>query len=74
MTAQQQPRLDGLRVVSEVRRDSSRDRSGRACPQCGAAMHELVTIEAMLGSPGLKAYECPRCGRVTSELRSPKRD
>jgi hypothetical protein len=28
------------------------------------------TIEPMLGSPGLIAYECPRCGRVAALLEA----
>ena len=35
-------------------------------------MNEVVTIEPMAGDPGLIAYECSKCGYVTSELREPK--
>jgi hypothetical protein len=38
------------------------------CRRCGAQMKDVVTIAPVLNEPGLIAYECPRCGWVTSEL------
>jgi hypothetical protein len=39
------------------------------CPQCKAAqMTEVVAIPSVLDEAGLIAYECPRCGYVTSVL------
>jgi uncharacterized Zn finger protein len=53
--------------VSDVRKED-----GPRCPRCGAGLNEVVTIEPMAGDPGLIAYECSKCGYVTSELREPK--
>jgi rubredoxin len=43
--------------------------TGPACPRCGAAMKDIVTIAPIGDEPGLIAYECPKCGYVTSELQ-----
>jgi hypothetical protein len=32
-------------------------------------MIEIVRIEPLLHEPGLIAYECPKCGHVTSVLQ-----
>jgi Zn ribbon nucleic-acid-binding protein len=49
-------------------------RGGRAppCPRCQATKDEVVSIAPMAGEPGLTAYECPKCGYVTSVLQQPK--
>jgi C4-type Zn-finger protein len=42
------------------------------CPRCRAAqMAEITTIAPLLHEPGLIAYECPRCGYLTSTLQPP---
>jgi len=38
------------------------------CPRCATPMAEVVTIAPIWDEPGLVAYECPRCGYVTSVL------
>ena len=39
------------------------------CPRCKAPqMAEVVSIAPQLHEPGLIAYECPRCGYVSSVL------
>jgi hypothetical protein len=48
--------------------------NGPACLRCGAAMKDVVTIQPLGSEPGLIAYECPRCGWVTSELVPPDGD
>jgi hypothetical protein len=49
---------------------TTRDDHAR-CPQCATApMDEVVTIAPLGEEPGLVAYECPRCGYVTSLLLS----
>ena len=45
--------------------------SAPACPRCRAMMDEVVHIAPVVGEPGLTAYECPKCGYVTSVLRPP---
>ena len=35
-------------------------------------MDEVVSIAPVAGEPGLAAYECPKCGYVTSVLQQPK--
>jgi hypothetical protein len=35
-------------------------------------MDEVVSIAPVAGEPGLTAYECPKCGYVTSVLQQPK--
>ena len=39
--------------------------------RCGTAMKDVVTIAPVVHEPGLVAYECPKCGRVTSVLVTP---
>src|SRR5205807_3216463 len=52
----------------------SEERAGRTdtpppCPRCKAAqMVEVVSIAPLLDEPGLLAYECPRCGYLSSVL------
>ena len=48
--------------------------NGPSCPRCGAAMKDVVTIPPVADEPGLIAYECPKCGYVTSELHYPQRN
>jgi uncharacterized Zn finger protein len=41
--------------------------------RCGATMKDVVTIAPRGEEPGLVAYECPKCGYVTSVLvQAPK--
>jgi hypothetical protein len=47
---------------------SKRNDAAPACPKCGAAMEDVVTIAPVAGDPGLIAYECPKCHHVTSVL------
>ena len=58
-------------TVSATRRDKVRDQTP-ACPRCGTAMEEVVSIAPSFGDPGLIAYECPNCVYVTSELVHPE--
>jgi len=37
-------------------------------------MKDVVTIAPVASEPGLIAYECPRCGYVTSVLHYPRHD
>jgi hypothetical protein len=46
-------------------------RSSMPCSRCKAPMDELVSIAPVVGEPGLVAYECPKCGYVTSVLVQP---
>jgi hypothetical protein len=46
-------------------------RSSMPCPRCKAPMDEVVSIAPAVGDPGLIAYECPKCGYVTSVLVEP---
>ena len=39
-----------------------------ACPRCRAPMQEIMRIAPLRTEPGLIAYECPSCGKVTSEI------
>jgi hypothetical protein len=42
------------------------------CPRCKAAqMAEVTAIAPLLHEPGLIAYECPRCGYLTSVVQPP---
>jgi phage FluMu protein Com len=42
------------------------------CPRCRAAqMTEVTSIAPLLHAPGLIAYECPRCGHLTSIVQPP---
>ena len=42
------------------------------CPRCRAAqMTEVTSIAPLLHEPGLVAYECPRCGHLTSIVQPP---
>jgi uncharacterized Zn finger protein len=41
------------------------------CRRCGASMKAVVTIQPVGHDPGLIAFECTRCGSVTSELIPP---
>ncbi len=57
--------------MSDERR---RGTEGPACPRCRAVMKDVVTIAPVASEPGLIAYECPRCGYVTSVLHYPRHD
>jgi len=57
--------------MSEERHRGTED---PVCPRCGAMMKDVVTIAPVAGEPGLTAYECPRCGHVTSVLHYPEHD
>src|SRR5262245_55653878 len=49
-------------------------RYGRGWPPASSgtsAMYEILTIAPVVGEPGLIAYECLRCGYVTSVLLEP---
>jgi predicted RNA-binding Zn-ribbon protein involved in translation (DUF1610 family) len=35
-------------------------------------MKDIVTIAPLGDEPGLVAYECPKCGHVTSVLQHPR--
>jgi hypothetical protein len=48
--------------------------NGPPCPRCRTEMKDVVTIAPSAGDPGLIAYECPKCGYVTSELYYPQRN
>ena len=48
--------------------DLARRRSGIACPRCRAPMQEIMRIAPLRIEPGLIAYECPTCGKLTSEI------
>ena len=48
--------------------DLARRRRGIACPRCRAPMQEIMRIAPLRIEPGLIAYECPTCGKVTSEI------
>jgi len=54
-------------------RRSKRDDAAPACPKCGAAMEDVVTIAPVGDDPGLIAYECPKCHHVTSTLIEARR-
>jgi hypothetical protein len=42
------------------------------CPRCKAAqMAEVTAIAPLLHEPGLIAFECPRCGHLTSIVQPP---
>src|SRR6266403_1635076 len=42
------------------------------CPRCKAAqMAEVTSIAPLLHEPDLIAYECPRCGHLTSIVQPP---
>lgn len=46
--------------------------SSLLCSRCRAAlMTEVTTIAPLLHEPGLIAYECPRCGHLTSIVQPP---
>lgn len=51
--------------------DERRAERGVCCPRCNSAMDELLSIAPVLNERGLVAYECPRCGYVSSVLIEP---
>ena len=48
--------------------DLARKKKWIACPRCRAPMQEIMRIAPLPMEPGLIAYECPTCGKVTSEI------
>ena len=48
--------------------DFSGRRRGIACPQCQTSMREIMRIAPLRNEPGLIAYECPACEKMTSEI------
>src|SRR3954452_22901491 len=48
--------------------DVSKRRSGIACPRCQTSMREIMRIAPLRNEPGLIAYECPACEKLTSEI------
>jgi hypothetical protein len=42
-----------------------------SCARCQGPMDELLRIAPTANDKGLFAYECPRCGYVTSVLVAP---
>jgi hypothetical protein len=53
--------------------DLAKTSGGIACPRCRAPMQEIMRIAPLRNEPGLIAYECPSCGKVTSEIRPAER-
>jgi hypothetical protein len=45
-----------------------RRRSGMACPRCQTSMREIMRIAPLKDAPGLIAYECPACEKLTREI------
>jgi hypothetical protein len=53
--------------VSDRQRGQRND--APACPRCQApGMSEVVRVAPMLHEAGLIAYECPKCGHLTSVI------
>jgi hypothetical protein len=63
-------RIDAKRVrlSGECVSDISKRRSGIACPRCQTSMQEIMRIAPLRNEPGLIAYECPACEKLTSEI------
>jgi predicted RNA-binding Zn-ribbon protein involved in translation (DUF1610 family) len=64
------PIVRGARVMATERR-TRREDTDQPCSKCGATMKNVVTIAPVAGERGLIAYECPKCGHLTSVLVSP---
>ena len=58
----------GMRLSGEFVSDVTKRRRGIACPRCHTSMGEIMRIAPLRTEPGLIAYECPTCGKVTSEI------
>jgi predicted RNA-binding Zn-ribbon protein involved in translation (DUF1610 family) len=56
--------------VSDLKR-STRSQKHFPCPRCATGMEDILTIPPAAGEMGLMAYECPKCGYVTSVLLQP---
>jgi len=41
------------------------------CTQCGTRMQEVATVAPFADQPGLRAYQCSKCGHTSSELEAP---
>lgn len=54
-------------------RDARRAEGSVCCPRCNSEMDELLFIAPALNDQGLIAYECPRCGYVSSVLVEPSK-
>jgi hypothetical protein len=39
-----------------------------ACARCNTKMTQITSIAPTIKDPGLIAYECPRCGHLTSVI------
>jgi hypothetical protein len=63
-------RIDAKRVrlSGECVSDISKRGSGIACPRCQTSMQEIMRIAPLRNEPGLIAYECPACEKLTSEI------
>jgi hypothetical protein len=63
-------RIDATRMrlrvctVSDVAKRTSQF----ACPRCRTPMQEIMRIAPLGDEPGLIAYECPACLKMTSEI------
>jgi predicted RNA-binding Zn-ribbon protein involved in translation (DUF1610 family) len=60
------------RVMATEPRTRSQD-AVPSCAKCGTTMKDVVTIAPVAHENGLVAYECPKCGHVTSVLVPPTR-
>jgi hypothetical protein len=49
--------------------DVARRRIGIACPRCQTSMREIMRIAPLRNEPGLIAYECPACEKLTVPAR-----
>jgi hypothetical protein len=66
---QRSPERARERPVAEEQRTKRADMP--ACARCGAAMEEILTILPVVHEKGLIAYECPKCGYLSSLLIDP---
>ena len=57
-----------VRLSGEFVSDISKRQSGITCPRCQSSMGEIMRIAPLRTEPGLIAYECATCGKVTSEI------
>jgi C4-type Zn-finger protein len=62
----------GRNIVSDLQRARIERADLPSCTRCNADMIEILTIAPMFHEPGLIAYECPKCGYVTSHLLPPE--
>jgi DNA-directed RNA polymerase subunit RPC12/RpoP len=61
---------DGAACMSSSRVSDQEGLGSEAtvCSKCGTEMKEVTSVAPTLHDPGLVAYECPRCGHLTSLL------